>query len=72
MRISTDSTVNPEDGISYYIVEATVPNESLQSYKGKRRRLKLECKQKHLLLQIRKNSTLSFRKDKFERIGVET
>ncbi|AXM89126.1 bacteriocin transporter [Anoxybacillus ayderensis G10] len=41
VRISTDSTVNPEDGISYYIVEATVPNESLQSYKGKKAKIKV-------------------------------
>ncbi|MED0686226.1 HlyD family efflux transporter periplasmic adaptor subunit [Anoxybacillus ayderensis] len=41
VRISTDSTVNPEDGISYYIVEATVPNESLQNYKGKKAKIKV-------------------------------
>lgn len=41
VRISTDSTVNPDDGMSYYIVEATVPNEGLKSYKGKQAKIKV-------------------------------
>jgi HlyD family secretion protein len=41
MRISTDSTVNPEDGISYYIVEATVQNQFLRNYKGKKAKIKV-------------------------------
>jgi HlyD family secretion protein len=34
-KISTDSNVSPQDGKSYYNVEATIENRPLHSYKGK-------------------------------------
>jgi multidrug resistance efflux pump len=40
-KISTDAIVNPEDGISYYTVEATIQNKPLYSYKGKKAHIKV-------------------------------
>lgn len=34
-KISTDSTIDPSSGLSFYKVEATIKNEPLYSYKGK-------------------------------------
>lgn len=34
-KISTDSTIDPSSGLSFYKVEATINNEPLYSYKGK-------------------------------------
>jgi len=40
-KISTDAVVNPEDGVSYYTVEATIENKPLYSYKGKKAHIKV-------------------------------
>jgi membrane fusion protein, peptide pheromone/bacteriocin exporter len=40
-KISTDAIVNPESGLSYYTVEATLQNKSLYSYKGNEAEIKV-------------------------------
>ena len=40
-KISIDSTMNPNDGISFYIVEASIDNQALYSYKGQEANIKV-------------------------------
>ncbi|MCY6355559.1 HlyD family efflux transporter periplasmic adaptor subunit [Clostridium sp. ZS2-4] len=40
-KISIDSQVNPNTGLSFYLVEANIQNKPLYSYKGKKAEIKL-------------------------------
>jgi len=40
-KISIDSTMNPNDGVSFYIVEASIDNQALYSYKGQEANIKV-------------------------------
>lgn len=40
-QVSSDATIDPETGMSYYLVEATIDNETLYSHKGDEEAIKV-------------------------------